>query len=150
MGVIDGFEYHPMVGDPDDYRPNTEWTLVFDPPRDDAPYVADITCLFERIAPGDVIPLHTHTISEVVIVDEGEGSYRLGEEAIAVRDGSVIFIPAGTPHGTVNDGPEPMRIHAMYPSRVLDFTYLERNPAPGTEGDPPQPEVRFDPRIDPS
>jgi mannose-6-phosphate isomerase-like protein (cupin superfamily) len=148
MSVVDDYVYGPMVGDPDDHRPNTSWAFVFDPPREDGPYVADITCLFERIAPGDAIPLHTHTTSEVVVVDEGTGTYRLGEDTTAVRGGSVIFIPAGVPHGTVNDGTAPLRIHAMYPSRVLDFTYLERNPAPGTEGDPPQPPTVTDPRVD--
>ena len=148
MSVVDDFVFEPMVGDPDDHRPNTTWSLVFDPPRADAPFVSDITCLFERIAPGDAIPLHTHTTSEVVVVDEGSGSYRLGDETTFVRAGSVIFIPAGTAHGTVNDGSDPMRIHAMFPSRVLDITYLERNPAPGTEGDAPRPPTRIDPRVD--
>jgi mannose-6-phosphate isomerase-like protein (cupin superfamily) len=148
MGFVENVAYGPMVGDPDDHRPNTEWAFVFDPLRDSGPSVDDITCLFERIAPGDTIPLHTHTTSEVVVVDEGTGSYRLGDETTTVRNGSVIFIPAGVPHGTVNDGTETLRIHAMYPSRVLDFTYLERNPAPGTEGDPPRPPTRLDPRVD--
>src|SRR5262245_27999975 len=110
MSVVDDFVFEPMVGDPDDHRPSTTWTFVFDPPREDAPYVSDITCLFERIAPGDAIPLHTHSTSEVVVVDEGSGSYRLDNETTLVRAGSVIFIPAGTAHGTLNDGSEPLRI----------------------------------------
>ena len=148
MGFVENVVYGSMVGDPDDHRPNTEWGFVFDPPRDVGPYVDDITCLFERIPPGDAIPLHTHTISEVVVVDAGTGSYRSGDETTTVRNGSVIFIPAGVPHGTLNDVTETLTIHAMYPSRVLDFTYLERNPAPGTEGDPPRPPTRLDPRVD--
>jgi len=150
MSVIDGIEYEPMVGDPDDHRPRTTWALVFDPPREDAPYVRNMTCIFEKIAPGDTIPLHTHTIDELVVVDVGIGSYRLGEETTPVRGGSVVFIPAGTPHGTRNDGNDPLVIHAVFPARELDITYLERNPAPGTEGDPPQPPFTFDPRADPA
>jgi mannose-6-phosphate isomerase-like protein (cupin superfamily) len=133
-----------MAGDPDDHRPRTTWAVVFDPPREDGPYVGDLTCLFERIAPGDAIPLHTHSIDEVVVIDRGTGAYRLGRETTTVGAGSVVFIPAGTPHGTHNDGDEPLYIHAVFPSRELDITYLERNPAPGTEGDAPQPSIRFD------
>jgi mannose-6-phosphate isomerase-like protein (cupin superfamily) len=149
MAVISDFTYEPMVGDPDDHRPDTEWALVADPPREDGRYVRSITCLFERIAAGDRIPLHTHTIDEVVIVDDGAGTYMIDGEAAPVRGGSVIFIPAGAAHGTVNDGGGVMRIHAMYPSTELDITYLERNPAPGTEGDAPQPTLHFGPALDP-
>lgn len=150
MGVIDGFEYQPMVGDPDDHRPRTTWAVVFDPPRDDAAYVRDLTCIFERIAPGDAIPLHTHTVDEVVVVEEGTGAYRLDVDTRPVHGGSVVFIPAGTPHGTRNEGAGPLVITAVFPSRELDITYLERNPAPGTEGDPPQTPMRFDPRAEPA
>lgn len=146
MSVIKDLSYQPMTGDPDDHRPNTRWALVFDPPREDGPYVRDITCLFEHIAPGDAIPLHTHTSDEIVFVDDGEGSYTLGDDVTPVGAGTVVFIPAGTPHGTRNDGERPLSIHAVFPSCELDITYLERNPAPGTEGDPPQPPLRFDPR----
>jgi quercetin dioxygenase-like cupin family protein len=146
VGVIDRVEFAPMVGDPDDHRPNTTWALVFDPPRSDGPTVEDMTCIVERIAPGDAIPLHTHSVDEVVVIDRGAGTYRLGDETTSVYPGSFIFIPAGTPHGTRNEGDAPLEIHAVFPSRELDITYLERNPAPGTEGDAPQPPLRFDPR----
>ena len=132
--------------DPDDHRPDTRWALVFDPPRTDGAYVREMTCIWEEIAPGDAIPLHTHSSDELVVVDRGAGDYRLGEERRAVGPGTAVFIPAGTPHGVVNEGPDRLDIHAVFPSATLDITYLERNPAPGTEGDPPQPPFSFDPR----
>ena len=146
MSVIPSFEYLPMVGDPDDHRPDTRWAIAFDPPRDDGAFVGSLTCILERMAPGDAIPLHTHETDEVVFVVHGEGSYRLGSETTPVADGSVVFVPAGTPHGLHNTGPHPLALHAVFPSAELDITYLERNPAPGTEGDPVQPPMRFDPR----
>jgi quercetin dioxygenase-like cupin family protein len=111
--------------------------------------VRDITCLFERMAPGDAIPLHTHEIDEVVMVDGGQGLYRLDGDEIQIGPGGVAFIPAGTPHGLRNDGDGELSLKAMFPSRTLDITYLERNPAPGTEGEPAQTPMRFDPRVDP-
>jgi mannose-6-phosphate isomerase-like protein (cupin superfamily) len=149
VSVVQGYEYGPMVGDPDDHRPDSSWAVVFDPPREDGRYVRDITCLFERMAPGDAIPLHTHEIDEVVMVEGGKGRYRLDGDEIPIGPGGVAFIPAGTPHGLRNDGDGELSLKAMFPSRTLDITYLERNPAPGTEGEPVQAPMRFDPRVDP-
>jgi mannose-6-phosphate isomerase-like protein (cupin superfamily) len=146
MSIVEGFTYEPMVGDPDDHRPNTEWALVFDPPADDGSHVQDLICIFERIAPGDAIPLHTHRTSELVVIEHGRGTYRLGDDARPIAGGAVVFIPAGTPHGLANGGSDTLSLHAVFPSGTLDITYLERNPAPGTEGDPPRPPLRFDPR----
>jgi mannose-6-phosphate isomerase-like protein (cupin superfamily) len=147
VSVIRNVEFQPMVGDPDDHRPNTSWALIFDPPRPDGPYVRDLTCIIERIAPGDAIPLHTHEIDEVVMIDNGNGTYRLGEEEVPIEGGGVAFIPAGTPHGLRNDGDGALALKAVFASSTLDITYLERNPAPGTQGDAPQPPTRFDPRV---
>ena len=48
-----------------------------------------------------------------------------------------MFIPAGAEHGTVNSGDEVLHLHAVFPSRKVRMEMLERNPAPGTEDDPP-------------
>jgi mannose-6-phosphate isomerase-like protein (cupin superfamily) len=149
MSIVQGYEYGPMVGDPDDHRPDSTWALVFDPPREDGRYVRDVTCLFERMAPGDAIPLHTHDVDEVVMIEDGAGVYRLDGDEIPITAGDVAFIPAGTPHGLRNDAGDTLSLKAVFPSRTLDITYLERNPAPGTEGDEVQPPLRFDPRVDP-
>jgi gentisate 1,2-dioxygenase len=102
--------------------------------------------LFERVAPGDRIPLHTHSTNEVVIVDRGTGEYRLGDDTREVRVGSIVFVPAGTAHGTRKLGDGTLDIHAIFPSGVIDITMIERNPAPGTEDDPPRHPLSFDPR----
>jgi mannose-6-phosphate isomerase-like protein (cupin superfamily) len=146
MGIIDDVHYQPMVGDPDDHRPNTEWALAVDPERADGRYVNDATVLFERAAPGDRIPPHTHTISEAVVIRSGRGEYTLGEEQRAVGPGSCIFIPPGMVHGLVNDGDEYLQLIAFFPSTVIDITYKERNPAPGTEDQMPQPPTAIDVR----
>ena len=134
------------ASDPDDFRPNSKWTLLVDPTSADGAHVDNITLVFEEIAPGDRIPLHTHPIHEVLIVDDGNPEVTLGDEAQAVGPGAVVFIPAGTPHGTRNATDQPVRVHAMFPSEVITIEYLERNPAPGTESDAPQPPATLDVR----
>ena len=100
----------------------------------------------EEIAPGDRIPLHTHPINEVIVIDEGTPEVTLGDETREAGPGTVVFIPAGTPHGTRNASRRPVRLHAMFPSERIGIQYLERNPAPGTENVPPQPAFTIDAR----
>ena len=140
MAIVSSFDYVPLdEGDPDDFRPNSHWALLVDPGGNSAVHVDDITLIIEEIAPGDRIPLHTHPISELIVIQEGNAEVTLGDEMQHVGPGTVVFIPAGTPHGTRNAGTSPIRIHAMFPSERIGIQYLERNPAPGTESDAPQP-----------
>ena len=130
-----------MVGDPDDHRPNTTWRLAVDPGTGGA--VAELSFLEERCAAGDRIPLHRHDVDELVVVIDGVGSYTLDGEETTVETGDVIFIPAGTEHGTANAGAGVLQVHAVFPARTVLMEMLERNPAPGTEGDPPMT-TRYD------
>ena len=131
--------------DPDDYRPNSRWAVLVDPVGS-GKHVDDITLIVEEIAPGDRIPLHTHPINEVIAILEGAPTVTLGDETRELEAGSVVFVPAGVRHGTDNRGPHPVRLHAMFPSEQIGIEYLERNPAPGTEGDAPQPAFVIDAR----
>jgi quercetin dioxygenase-like cupin family protein len=140
MAIVEGLRFAPMTdpGDPDDWRPNSEWSLVIDP-GGPAGKVRELSMIFEHIAPGDAIPLHSHPTDEAIVVDAGTLEVRLGEERRTVEAGAVVFIPRGTQHGSRNVGAELARIHGIFPTEVLTIEYLERNPAPGTEADPPRP-----------
>jgi len=147
MAIIASFDYATFdESDPDDFRPNSKWALLVDPGQDPDTRVDNITLIFEEIAPGDRIPLHTHPIHEVIVIDAGRPEVTLGDETREVNRGTVVFIPAGTPHGTRNSSSRPVRLHAMFPSERIGIQYLERNPAPGTEADPPQPAFTIDVR----
>ena len=131
-----------MVGDPDDHRPQSKWSLVVDPGTD-RNRVDDLAVIAEHIAAGDRIPLHVHQVSEVILV-HGDGRFRLGGEAREVSDGAVVFIPAETPHGLANDGQRTLPIEAVFPTTRVWIRYLERNPAPGTDADPIGPGATYD------
>lgn len=105
-----------------------------------------LTVFYERIAPGDRIPLHAHTLEEILFVDDGTVEISLGEERRTVESGALVFIPEGVPHGFLNTGDDVARVHAVFPSRQIAIRYLERNPAPGTEDDEPQPPFVIDVR----
>lgn len=148
MAIVSEWEFMSLADfdDPDDYRPNSELAVVIDPGRPDGAFVEGLTVFHERIGPGDRIPLHEHTVEEVFFLDEGTIEVTLGGERQTVEPGAVIFIPAGVPHGFRNVGEEIARVHAVFPSPEIGIRYLERNPAPGTEGDDPGSPVAFDVR----
>jgi quercetin dioxygenase-like cupin family protein len=98
MGIARQTSFQPMVGDPDDHRPNTYFRLVVDRGTDGR--VAELSFLEERCAVGDRIPLHRHDVDEVVVVLDGQGAYSLAGEVSEVTPGEVVFIPAGTEHTT--------------------------------------------------
>jgi quercetin dioxygenase-like cupin family protein len=125
-----------MVGDPDDHRPNTTWRLVVDP-GDESGVVPNLAVIEESIAVGDRIPLHRHDVDELIMFLDGAGEQRLGEDRQNVGPGTFVFVPAGVAHGATNTGDEPLHLHAVFPATEIDIDMIERNPAPGTEGDAP-------------
>jgi quercetin dioxygenase-like cupin family protein len=137
VSIVESGPLEAMIGDPDDHRPDSRWGLRVDP-GDARGRVDTLAIITEQIAPGDRIPLHTHDVDEAITILEGTAVTRLGEEARRVGPGTVIFIPAGVPHGTANAGDGPLRIHAAFPATSIEIAMLERNPAPGTEAEPPR------------
>jgi quercetin dioxygenase-like cupin family protein len=139
MGLHRDLEFNALddASDPDDWRPGSRLALVADPD-------ANLAVIAEQIGVGDAIPLHRHTIDEVVFYLSGEIDVRLGDENHAVRAGDILVIPAGVAHAQRNTGDSIAEIRAVFPSSRLDIEYLERNPAPGTEGHQPQPAFVID------
>ena len=147
MAILPNPPLRPLdESDPDDYRPRSTWTGPLVDPESPGPYVRDLSVILESIAPGDGIPLHRHRVDEAIVVESGEVEMRLGGETRVVTGRSVVFVPAGVDHGARNVGAEPASYLAFFPTTAIDIEYLERNPAPGTEGDPPQPAVVYDAR----
>ncbi len=147
MAILHNPPLEPLdESDPDDYRPRSVWSGPLVDPVSPGGYVRDMSVILELIAPGDRIPLHRHQVDETIVVQSGEVELRLGEETCAVTGQSVVFVPAGTAHGAQNIGSEPASYLAVFPTTAIDIEYLERNPAPGTETDPPQPPVVYDAR----
>lgn len=139
MGLHRDLEFNSLDdgSDPDDWRPGSQLALVTDPD-------ANLAVIAEKIGVGDAVPLHRHTIDEVVFYLSGEVEVQLDRETHAVRAGDIMVIPAGVAHAQRNIGNSIAEIRAVFPSARLDVEYLERNPASGTEGDPPQPAFAID------
>jgi quercetin dioxygenase-like cupin family protein len=141
MGLHRDFDLQPLTdpADPDDWRPNSIWTLV-------AEERANVAIIVEEIGVGDAIPLHRHQIDEVLLYEAGDAEVRVDEETYLVGAGDIVIVPAGAAHGTRNVGTDKVSVRAVFPSHRIDITYIERNPAPGTEGEAPQPGVVWNTR----
>ena len=68
-----------------------------------------VTCLIVDAPPGRGPELHKHPYEEIFIVQEGEGTFVVGEEELVVRAGEVAIVPPDTPHKFVNSGDGPLR-----------------------------------------
>jgi len=119
--------------------------MVVDPVNADGPYVPDLLVVLEQIASGDRIPLHTHPHDEAIVIAHGRAGVRLGDHDRIVGENAVAMIPKGVPHSIrAIDGA--VRINAFFPTTRIGIAYLERNPAPGTEGQVPAPPYEIDVR----
>jgi oxalate decarboxylase/phosphoglucose isomerase-like protein (cupin superfamily) len=60
--------------------------------------------------PGQHVPVHIHsTQDEFILVQEGELALKLGGEWLTAREGDVVKMPRGVPHGYFNKSDKPCR-----------------------------------------
>lgn len=132
MSVVHGRPGEPMTDDPDDHRPGSSWRLVVDPQDR-----VDMTVIYESIGAGERIPKHVHDVDEVVLIESGRARVHVDGEEADVTEGATVFVPAGAIHGTVNTGLDAVQVRALFAATTLRMDLVERNPAPGTEEQPP-------------
>ena len=149
MAIFSQLDFRACIDadDPDDYRPRSTWAVASDPEASPSSFVEGSVVVVDRVAPGDQIPLHTHPIDEVVVVEGAAAELRLGDEVKTVPPGAVMFVPRGTPHGARPVGPE-VTLIGFFAESTVETTYLERNPAPGTDGQAPRQNTRLDVRAE--
>ena len=59
-------------------------------------------------------PEETHAADQIVYVIEGEAEMRIGEERCVAGAGTLVTIPAGTPHHVRSVGPAPLFFLTVY------------------------------------
>jgi quercetin dioxygenase-like cupin family protein len=74
--------------------------------------------------PGVGPKLHRHPYPEVFIVEEGEATFRLGDETIVVPGGHVVVGPPDVPHGFTNSGTGELRLVAIHGAGRFDTEWL--------------------------
>jgi quercetin dioxygenase-like cupin family protein len=67
--------------------------------------------------PGGGMPAHTNTVEHEQYVLRGRAQIGLGDEEIEVRQGDVVYIPAGVPHWYAAQGDEPFEFICVVPNQ---------------------------------
>jgi quercetin dioxygenase-like cupin family protein len=75
---------------------------------------------FSTWQPGADTKQLVHEVDELCYIVAGEGKLSVGDALVAYREGQAVLIPAGVPHGVVNDSGAPMSMvyvfsHPEYP-----------------------------------
>ncbi|MEE4243635.1 MAG: cupin domain-containing protein [Desulfopila sp.] len=87
-----------------------------------------------RLEPGQSGPKHLHENEvEVYIVLQGNGKVTVGEEAVALHPGTVVYVPPEIEHQTINTGTCDLEFYGVF-SPCLDFTAMKSWPKAAEEG----------------
>ncbi len=80
----------------------------------------------QQMAPGSSIPVHLHEKEdELIFIQSGEGTARLGDERVPLRAGSTLFVPRGTWHAGQNTGTAIMNWVAIYSPAGFEQYFLD-------------------------
>lgn len=89
------------------------------------------TVLFE-LDPGAELPMHVDSAEELLIVLNGTGEARVGDETAQVQKNDMALVPPMAPHGIHNSGDDVLRILGTFSASTVVSTF-ER---PFNPGDP--------------
>jgi quercetin dioxygenase-like cupin family protein len=87
------------------------------------------TVLFE-LDPGAELPVHTDSAEELLIILQGAGEARVGDEVARVEKHQVALVPPMAPHGLRNTGDEVLRVFGTFSASTVVSTF-ERPFLPG-------------------
>ena len=74
---------------------------------------------------GHLLPRHTDSAEEVIVVATGVAQLTVGTETAIAREGAIALVPAGVPHEVQNAGDRPLRFWAIYAATDVTTTYEE-------------------------
>ena len=90
-----------------------------------ADHGASVTLVLVDAPPGTGPRMHTHPYEEIMIVQEGEATFRLGLAERLVRAGEIVIIAPGQPHAFTNTGAGPLRQIDIHVSPSFHTDWLE-------------------------
>ncbi len=90
-----------------------------------ADHGASVTLVVVDAPPGTGPRLHSHPYEEILIVQEGEATFRLGLAERIVRAGEIVIVSPGQAHAFTNTGTGPLRQLDIHVSPRFETDWLE-------------------------
>jgi mannose-6-phosphate isomerase-like protein (cupin superfamily) len=84
-----------------------------------------ISFIWVDVSPGVGPRLHKHGYAEIMIIQEGRGTYTVDSSTIEAGAGQILIIPAGLPHKFVNAGEGPLRQIDIHLNKQFVTEWLE-------------------------
>ncbi|MEA2513534.1 MAG: hypothetical protein QOJ59_3021 [Thermomicrobiales bacterium] len=81
--------------------------------------------IFFEGPPGRGPKLHRHPYAEIFVVQNGHGTFTVGDATIDVSGGQILVAPAGVPHKFINTGGGPLRQLDIHTSDRFVTEWLE-------------------------
>ncbi|MGI8404381.1 MAG: cupin domain-containing protein [Thermomicrobiales bacterium] len=91
-----------------------------------------VSLMMSELQPGEGPSLHRHEYDEVFVVEEGTGTFLIGETSVEATQGNVVLIPAGMPHAFTNAGEAILRLTAVHVASRGAIEWME----PSSSEDP--------------
>jgi quercetin dioxygenase-like cupin family protein len=101
-------------------------------PLDSATGTASTATVLFELDPGAELAVHQDSAEELLIILQGTGEARVGNETGRVSKGQVALVPPMAPHGLRNDGEEVLRVLGTFSASTVVSTFEE----PFEEGGP--------------
>jgi mannose-6-phosphate isomerase-like protein (cupin superfamily) len=83
-----------------------------------------VSFILDRSNPGSGPALHRHPYDEVWVLEEGHASFTAGDRTLTAGPGSVVIVPAGTPHSFTNTGTTPLRMVCIHTRSRMETEWL--------------------------
>ena len=80
------------------------------------------------IDPGCATPPHRHDCEEVVLCLSGRGALVYGDRRLAFGPNNTVCIPRNELHQLINDGDEPLHIHAVFSRSPVEGFFPDGQP----------------------
>jgi mannose-6-phosphate isomerase-like protein (cupin superfamily) len=67
------------------------------------------------LKPGEDIGLEVHkTIDQILVFVQGNGVANINGQNSTIKEGTLAFVPAGTPHNFINTGDTDLKLYTTY------------------------------------
>jgi quercetin dioxygenase-like cupin family protein len=90
-----------------------------------ADHGASVTLVLVEAPPGAGPRMHSHPYEEILIVQEGEATFRLGLAERIVRAGEIVIVAPGQAHAFTNTGAGPLRQVDIHLSPRFETDWLD-------------------------